>query len=93
MASGFVIRRNQYYDSVFLMGVNRRLSEARGVQQTAVLMGGWTSGCRPAWKLRPPRTCAHWRMALGKGPTPIWQLSPSQASMPRVRRERRWKRD
>jgi hypothetical protein len=39
MASGFVIRRNQYYDSVFLMGVNRRLSEARGVQQTAVLMG------------------------------------------------------
>jgi len=39
MASGFVIRRNQYYDSVFLMGVNKRLSEARGVQQTAVLMG------------------------------------------------------
>jgi len=39
MASGFVIRRNQYYDSVFLMGVNRRLSDARGVQQTAVLMG------------------------------------------------------
>ena len=39
MASGFVIRRNQYYDSVFLMGVNRRLSGARGVQQTAVLMG------------------------------------------------------
>ena len=38
MASGFVIRRNQYYDSVFLMGVNGRLSEARGVQQTAVLM-------------------------------------------------------
>jgi FdrA protein len=43
MASGFVIRRNQYYDSVFLMGVNRRLSEARGVQQTAVLMGSETN--------------------------------------------------
>jgi FdrA protein len=39
MTSGFVIRQNQYYDSLFLMGVNRRLSEARGVQQTAVLMG------------------------------------------------------
>jgi succinyl-CoA synthetase alpha subunit len=43
MASGFVIRGNQYYDSVFLMGVNRRLSEARGVQQTAVLMGSETN--------------------------------------------------
>ncbi len=40
MASGFVIRKNQYYDSVFLMGVNKRLSESPGVQQTAVLMGG-----------------------------------------------------
>lgn len=39
MASGFVIRQNQYYDSLFLMGVNKRLSEAKGVQQTAVLMG------------------------------------------------------
>ena len=39
MASGFVIRKNQYYDSVFLMGVNKRLSEEKGVQQTAVLMG------------------------------------------------------
>jgi FdrA protein len=39
MASGFVIRKNQYYDSVFLMSVNRRISEAKGVQQTAVLMG------------------------------------------------------
>jgi FdrA protein len=43
MASGFVIRRNHYYDSVFLMGVNKRLSEARGVQQTAVLMGSETN--------------------------------------------------
>ena len=39
MASGFVIRKNQYYDSVFLMSVNRRISEAIGVQQTAILMG------------------------------------------------------
>lgn len=39
MATGFLIRKNQYYDSVFLMGVNKRLSDAAGVQQTAVLMG------------------------------------------------------
>ena len=39
MASGFVIRKNQYYDSIFLMSVNRRISEVQGVQQTAVLMG------------------------------------------------------
>ena len=39
MAPGFVIRKNQYYDSVFLMSVNKRISQAKGVQQTAVLMG------------------------------------------------------
>ena len=39
MASGFVIRPNEYYDSVFLMGVNKRLSEMDGISQTAVLMG------------------------------------------------------
>jgi FdrA protein len=39
MASGFVIRKNQYYDSVFLMSINRRISDVRGVQQSAVLMG------------------------------------------------------
>ena len=39
MATGSVIRKNQYYDSVFLMGVNKRLSDTAGVQQTAVLMG------------------------------------------------------
>jgi FdrA protein len=39
MASGFVIRKNQYYDSVFLMSVNRRISEVKGIEQTAVLMG------------------------------------------------------
>lgn len=38
MASGFVIRKNQYYDSVFLMGVNRRILEIKGVQRSAVLM-------------------------------------------------------
>ncbi len=43
MASGFVIRKNQYYDSVFLMGVNKRLSQAKGVLQTAVLMGSDTN--------------------------------------------------
>jgi succinyl-CoA synthetase alpha subunit len=39
MATGIAIRKNQYYDSVFLMGVNKRLSDTVGVQQTAVLMG------------------------------------------------------
>jgi FdrA protein len=39
MASGFVIRKNQYYDSVFLMGVNQILSKAPGVEQSVVLIG------------------------------------------------------
>jgi FdrA protein len=39
MVSGFVIRKNQYYDSVFLMGINKILSEPPGVEQTAALMG------------------------------------------------------
>jgi len=39
MATGFVIRKNQYYDSVFLMGVNKRLTDFSGVQQAVVLMG------------------------------------------------------
>src|SRR4030042_1047302 len=39
MASGFVIRKNQYYDSVFLMSVNARMLKVKGVKQTAVLMG------------------------------------------------------
>jgi len=38
MASGFIVRKNRYYDSVFLMGVDRRLSQLPGVRQTAVLM-------------------------------------------------------
>jgi len=39
MATGFTVRPNQYFDSVFLMGVNKRLSATVGVQQSAVLMG------------------------------------------------------
>ncbi|NQS91687.1 MAG: acyl-CoA synthetase FdrA [Chloroflexi bacterium] len=39
MISGYTIRKNQYYDSVFLMGINKKLSENPGVKQTAVLMG------------------------------------------------------
>jgi FdrA protein len=39
MPSGFVIRKNQYYDSVFLMGISKRISDVPGVQQNAVLMG------------------------------------------------------
>ena len=43
MASGFVIRKNQYYDSVFLMGISKRISDISGVQQNAVLMGSETN--------------------------------------------------
>jgi FdrA protein len=43
MPSGFVIRKNQYYDSVFLMGISKRLSDVPGVQQNAVLMGSETN--------------------------------------------------
>ncbi|MGB8981741.1 MAG: acyl-CoA synthetase FdrA [Anaerolineales bacterium] len=43
MATGFVIRKNQYYDSVFLMGISKRVSEIEGVQQNAVLMGSDTN--------------------------------------------------
>jgi FdrA protein len=39
MPSGFVIRKNQYYDSIFLMSVNARILKVEGIQQTAVLMG------------------------------------------------------
>jgi FdrA protein len=39
VVSGFVVRKNQYYDSVFLMRVNKYLSDIGGVQQSAVLMG------------------------------------------------------
>lgn len=38
MAISLMIKKNQYYDSVFLMGVNKRLSEAEGVIESAVLM-------------------------------------------------------
>lgn len=39
MVTGFVIRKNEYHDSVFLMRVARRLSEQKGVLQAAALMG------------------------------------------------------
>ncbi len=39
MVTGITVRKNQYYDSVFLMGFNNRLSKVDGVIQTAVLMG------------------------------------------------------
>jgi FdrA protein len=39
MFTGITIRKNQYYDSVFLMGFNNRISKIGGVLQTAVLMG------------------------------------------------------
>ncbi len=38
MAAGYVIRKNQYYDSVFLMQVAKTLLEEPGVQECAVLM-------------------------------------------------------
>jgi succinyl-CoA synthetase alpha subunit len=39
MESGTIVRKNDYYDSVFLMGINKRLSELPGVIETAVVMG------------------------------------------------------
>ena len=39
MNHGVTLKINQYYDSVFLMGFNNRLSKLDGVMQTAVLMG------------------------------------------------------
>ena len=38
MASGYLIRKNQYYDSVFLMRVARALSDEPGVRECAVVM-------------------------------------------------------
>ncbi len=38
MTIRLMIKKNQYYDSVFLMGVNKRLFEAEGVIESAVLM-------------------------------------------------------
>ncbi len=39
MATGYVIRKNEYHDSVFLMRVAKRLSDQRGILQVAALMG------------------------------------------------------
>ncbi len=38
MASGFVIRKSQYYDSVFLMRIAKTLNDESGVNQSAVVM-------------------------------------------------------
>ena len=43
MPSSFIIRKNQYYDSVFLMGISKRISDVPGIQQNAVLMGSETN--------------------------------------------------
>jgi succinyl-CoA synthetase alpha subunit len=39
MAAGVRIKKNQYFDSVFLMQVSQRLSEEPGVEQAVALMG------------------------------------------------------
>jgi FdrA protein len=39
MIIGIAIRKNEYYDSVFLMGINNRIMKQKGVIQSAVLMG------------------------------------------------------
>ncbi len=39
MATGCVVRKNEFYDSVFLMRVAKRIAEQPGVQQAAALMG------------------------------------------------------
>jgi len=39
MATGYIIRGNQYFDSVFLMQVAKRLSEEPEIEQAAALMG------------------------------------------------------
>ena len=39
MVTGYVIRKNEYHDSIFLMRVAKRLSEQKGILQAAALMG------------------------------------------------------
>lgn len=39
MVNHVTIRRNEYYDSVFLMGINNKIMKEPGVIQAAVLMG------------------------------------------------------
>lgn len=38
MATGCIVRKNEFYDSVFLMRVAKRITEQPGVQQSAALM-------------------------------------------------------
>jgi FdrA protein len=39
MVTGYVIRKNEYHDSVFLMRAAKRLSQQKGILQAAALMG------------------------------------------------------
>ena len=39
MITGIIIRKNEYYDLVFLMGINNRIMKENGIVQSAVLMG------------------------------------------------------
>jgi len=39
MATGYLVRENRYYDSVFLMQVAQRISDETGVDEVAALMG------------------------------------------------------
>ncbi len=39
MFTGVILRKNEYYDSVFLMGINNKIMKEPGVIQSAVLMG------------------------------------------------------
>ena len=39
MVAAYAIRRNQYYDSIYLMRIARRLSEVPGILDSAVIMG------------------------------------------------------
>ncbi len=45
MAAGFRIRKNQYFDSVFLMQVAQRLSGEPGIEQAIALMGTEKNRC------------------------------------------------
>ncbi len=39
MPTKILVRKNEYYDSVFLMGINNRIMKSTGIHQSALLMG------------------------------------------------------
>jgi succinyl-CoA synthetase alpha subunit len=39
MVTGYIVRKNEYHDSVFLMRAAKRLSQQKGILQAAALMG------------------------------------------------------